>query len=78
MLKVDRQTREEQMDTTDADEALRQMEREVAEDERLTKAQKQKVIDGITKVETALMMALDTYEGIEEEIWQAEQEEDDD
>jgi hypothetical protein len=66
------------MDTTDADEALRQMEREVAEDERLTKAQKQKVIDGITKVETALMMALDTYEGIEEEIWQAEQEEDDD
>jgi hypothetical protein len=78
MLKVDRQTREEQMDTTDADEALRQMEREVAEDERLTKDQKQKVIDGITKVETALMMALDTYEGIEEEIFQAEQEEDDD
>ena len=66
------------MDTTDADEALRQMEREVAEDERLTKQQKQKVIDGITKVETALMMALDTYEGIEEEIFQAEQEEDDD
>jgi hypothetical protein len=66
------------MDTTDADEALRQMEREVAEDERLSKEQKQKVIDGITKVETALMMALDTYEGIEEEIWQAEQEEDDD
>ena len=66
------------MDTTDADEALRQMEREVAEDERLTKDQKQKVIDGITKVETALMMALDTYEGIEEEIFQAEQEEDDD
>jgi len=66
------------MDTTDADEALRQMEREVVEDERLSKEQKQKVIDGITKVETALMMALDTYEGIEEEIWQAEQEEDDD
>ena len=66
------------MDTTDADEALRQMEREVAEDERLTKDQKQKVIDGITKVETALMMALDTYEGIEEEIFQAEQDEDDD
>jgi hypothetical protein len=66
------------MDTTDADEAVRQMEREVAEDERLTKDQKQKVIDGITKVETALMMALDTYEGIEEEIFQAEQEEDDD
>ena len=66
------------MDTTYADEALRQMEREVAEDERLTKDQKQKVIDGITKVETALMMALDTYEGIEEEIFQAEQDEDDD
>ena len=60
------------MDTTDAEEALRQMEREIKDDERLSPKQKQKVIDAITKAETALGVALETYEIIEEEIWEAD------
>lgn len=59
-------------DTSDAEDALREMESEIASSDLLNEKQKQKVIDAITKTETALGVALDTYEIIEEEILEAQ------
>lgn len=59
-------------DTSDAEDALREMENEITDSDLLSKKQKQKVIDAITKTEAALAVALDTYEAIEEAILEAD------
>ena len=65
------------MDTTDAEEALRQIENEVSNDDALTEGHKVRLLNAVGKVGTALMMAEDEWDAIVEE-YEAAQEVDND
>ena len=65
------------MDTTDTEEALRQMEREIETDDALTAGHKVRLLNAVGKVGTALQMAEDEWDAIVEE-YEAAQEADND
>ena len=63
------------MDFTDAEEAIRQMEQDIEDNDQLSDPYKVHLTIAVGRVDAALMAAKAEYEYIEEEIWQADEDE---